>query len=119
MRLRGVYRSRSDSERGITRRIDSQGMDRSFAMFAESLRHGDRLNAAFFAAFSYDCDTRFAAIACPTAVIATQSFLLEATRQAAANITGAKLTERADITRAVVDEAALPTALEVNKFLAT
>lgn len=105
-------------ERGITRRIDSQGMERSFAMFVEQLRHGEAMNAGFHAAFEYDLETRLQALAHPTTILATQSGLLDATRRAADLIAGSVLDERLDITRAVLDEAAQPTAGVVKQALA-
>ncbi|WFL76346.1 alpha/beta fold hydrolase [Altererythrobacter arenosus] len=104
-------------ERGITRRIESQGMDRSFAMFVEQLRHGEAMNAGFHAGFSYEVEDRLARIAHPATVIATQSGLLDATRRAARLIPQARLVERLDITRAVLDEAAAETASEVLRAL--
>jgi pimeloyl-ACP methyl ester carboxylesterase len=100
-------------ERGITRRIESQGMERSFEMFVEHLRHGEAMNAGFHAGFTYAVEERLPALAHPTAIIATQSILLEATQRAAQLIPGAELIERTDITRAVLDEAAEPIAAQV------
>lgn len=104
-------------ERGITRRIESQGMERSFAMFVEQLRHGEAMNAGFHAGFSYPVAERLGAMAHPTTVIATQSMLLEPSRRAASLIPNANLVERLDITRAVLDEAAEPVAAEVLEHL--
>ncbi|MDJ0643184.1 MAG: alpha/beta hydrolase [Erythrobacter sp.] len=100
-------------ERGIARRIESQGMERSFEMFVEQLRHGEAMNAGFHAGFSYPVEDRLAANSHPVSIIATQSMLLEPSRRAASLIPGAKLIERLDITRAVLDEAADPIADEV------
>ncbi len=100
-------------ERGITRRIETNGLDRSFAMFVEQLRHGEAMNAGFHAGFSYPVEERLAAVSHPTTVIATQSMLLEPSRRAASLIPGARLVERLDITRAVLDEAAEVMAQEV------
>ena len=100
-------------ERGITRRVESQGLQRSFAMFVEQLRHGEMMNAGFHAGFSYPVEERLAAATHPTAVIATRSMLLEPSRRAASLIPGAHLIERLDITRAVLDEAAEPMAQQV------
>lgn len=100
-------------ERGITRRVESQGMERSFEMFVEQLRHGEAMNAGFHAGFTYPVEERFAAVDHPTTIIATQSMLLEPSRRAASLIPDARLVERLDITRAVLDEAAEPIAAEV------
>ncbi len=93
-------------DRGITRRIESQGMERSFEMFVEQLRHGERMNAGFHAGFTYPIEERLSALTHATTVIASQSMLLGASRRAADLIPDAKLVERLDITRAVLDEAA-------------
>ena len=100
-------------ERGITRRIESQGMARSFEMFVEQLRHGEAMNAGFHAGFTYPVEERFPAVTHPTTIIASQSMLVEPSRRAASLIPQAKLVERLDITRAVLDEAAEPIAAEV------
>ncbi len=100
-------------ERGITRRVESQGMARSFEMFVEQLRHGEAMNAGFHAGFMYPVEDRLAAVDHPTTIIATQSMLLEPSRRAASLIPATRLVERLDITRAVVDEAAGPIAAEV------
>jgi pimeloyl-ACP methyl ester carboxylesterase len=104
-------------ERGISRRVDSQGMDRSWEMFVETLRHGRGMNAAFHAGFSYDVEGRFGAVGHDALVLASQSMLLEPSRRAAKLIRTAQLVERLDITRAVLDEAATITAAEVLGFL--
>lgn len=100
-------------ERGITKRIESQGMERSFEMFVEHLRHGEAMNAGFHAGFSYPVEERLTKVTHPTAIIATQSMLLEATRRSATLIPNARLVERLDIKRAVLDEAAEVTAEQV------
>ncbi len=99
------------------RRIESQGMGRSFAMFVEQLRHGEAMNAGFHAGFSYPLEDRLARVGGDVTVLASQSGLLEATRRAAGLIQGAKLVERLDITRAVLDEAAPVTANAVLAIL--
>ena len=104
-------------ERGITRRIESQGMVRSFQMFVEQLRHGEAMNAGFHAGFSYDVEGRLSQVEHPTTIIASQSALLDATRRSAKLMPTATLVERLDITRAVLDEAAKQTAAEVLRAL--
>lgn len=102
---------------GMTKRVDSQGIDRSFEMFTEQLRHGAAMNAAFHAAFTYDVEGRLPLLSRPALILATQSGLLEATRRAAGLIPSARLVERLDIKRAVLDEAAEKTATEILHFL--
>lgn len=104
-------------ERGMTKRIASQTLDRSFAMFTEQLRPGRLMNKAFHAAFSYDVDARLPAVTHETLILASQSALLGATRHAAEIMPNATLVERLDIKRAVLDEAAEETAAEIVKFL--
>lgn len=104
-------------DRGMTKRLASQGPDRSFDMFVEQLRHGKNMNAAFHAGFSYDVDGKLPQVAHPTLILASQSALLEATHRASKLIPTAKLVERPDIARAVLDEAAAITASEVLMFL--
>ncbi len=104
-------------DRGITKRIESQGIDRSWEMFVETLRNGREMNAAFHAGFTYDVEGQLAKINRPTMVFASQSMLLEPSRRAAQLIQGAKLVERLDITRAVLDEAAEETATHVLEYL--
>jgi pimeloyl-ACP methyl ester carboxylesterase len=105
-------------ERGVTRRIESQGLARSFDLFAELARSGGGMNAAFQAAASYDCASRFPLLVAPLTIIATQSPLLSASRAAALAVPQARLVERLDIARAVLDEAAAPIAAEVRRVLA-
>lgn len=102
---------------GVTKRLQSQPMDRAFEMFVEQLRQGARMNDAFVAAFSYEWEKSLPNVKTNTLVIATQSPLLDPSRNAAAIIPNARLIERLDITRAVLDEAAEKTAAEVLTFL--
>ncbi|MEO9633303.1 MAG: alpha/beta hydrolase [Parasphingorhabdus sp.] len=104
-------------DRGMTKRLASQGPDRSFEIFVEQLRHGQHMNAAFHAAFSYDVEIRLPLVLCPTLILATQSMLLDATRRGAGLMPTARLVERLDIKRAVLDEAAGATAAEIMCFL--
>ncbi len=104
-------------ERGMTKRIESQTLDRSFEMFTEQLRPGRLMNKAFHAAFSYDVDARLPAVTHEALILASQSGLLDATRHAADIMPGATLVERLDVKRAVLDEAAEVTAAEILKFL--
>ncbi|MEO9470070.1 MULTISPECIES: alpha/beta hydrolase [Sphingomonadales] len=104
-------------KRGITNRIDSQGPDRSFEMFTEQLRPGRHMHCAFHAAFTYDVYGRLPQVQHPTLALATQSELLDATRWAGQNMPPAKLVERLDINRAVLDEAAETIASEIIQFL--
>ena len=105
-------------ELSVTRHIESQGIDRAFDMFAEHLRHGRAMNAAFHAGFSYDVEGRLPQVTRPTTVIASQSGLLDAMRRTAELVSDARLVERLDIKRAVLDEAAAQTATSILEALA-
>lgn len=104
-------------ERGMTKRIESQTLERSFEMFTEQLRPGRLMNKAFHAAFSYDVDAKLPTISHETMILASQSGLLDATRHAVDIMPSATLVERLDIKRAVLDEAAEKTATEILNFL--
>lgn len=101
----------------FVKRIEAQGVEQSFALFAEHLRAGIMANQAFAAAFAYPWEERFPSHAHETLVIASQSMLLDGTIRAAGLLPNAKLVERRDITRFVLDEAASLTAQEVLNFL--
>ena len=102
---------------GVTKRIESQSLERAFGMFVEMLRPGANMNDAFAAAYSYEWESVFPKIETTTLVLATQSVLLEPSRLGASHLGNARLVERLDIKRAVLDEAAAETAEEVLKFL--
>ena len=102
---------------GITRRINSQPLTRAFEMFVEMLRPAHSMRDAFTAAYSYTWEEVFPRINTQVLMLATQSMLLESTRLGARSLANAKLVERLDITRAVLDEAAADTAEEVLRFL--
>ncbi len=104
-------------KRGMTKRIESQTLDRSFEMFTEQLRPGRLMNKAFHAAFSYGVDAKLPKVSHETLIVATQSGLLNATRHAAEIMPDASFIQRLDIKRAVLDEAAEITAAEALKFL--
>ena len=104
-------------KRGIITRLEAQGPARALEMFAEQLRAGRDMHAAFDAAFTYDVYGRMPQISHETLVFASQSEMLEATRWAAANIPGAKLVERLNITKGVLDQLAEETAKEIIRFL--
>jgi len=105
-------------ERGITRRVESQGIERSFEMFVEQLRAARTMNAAFEAAHKYDCLARLPCVQKPVTVIASQSPLLAASRRAAAELPMSTLIERLDIKRAVLDEAPERIARDIMNALA-
>lgn len=97
-------------DRAVTSRTETQPLSRSLEMFADQVAAGDRQNATFHAAFTYNVEDCFARLSAPTTIIATQSMLLEPSRRAARLIEGARLVERLDIQRSVLDEHAEQTA---------
>ncbi len=101
----------------VTKRLETQPLERSFAMFADSASNGPRINATFHAAFTYDVEGRFGALETPTGIIATKSGLLEPTRHAAQLISQSAFKERLDITSSVLDQNASETASEILAFL--
>jgi pimeloyl-ACP methyl ester carboxylesterase len=78
---------------------------------------GDISHWAFHAAFTYDATDAFHRTSVPGAIIATESSLLEPTRQAALLLSGLEFSERRDITRRVFGESAQLTAAAVNQLL--
>ncbi|MEM9532474.1 MAG: alpha/beta hydrolase [Pseudomonadota bacterium] len=90
-------------EFNVAGKAERIGLDRGFELFVEQARAARGMNAAFHAAFSYDVETRLAAVSRPTLIVATQSSLLETTRRTAELIPGAHLVERLEITRDVLD----------------
>ena len=104
-------------ERGITRRLASQSIERAFALFTEHMRHGSAMHAGFYAGFTYELEARLPQVTHPTTIIASQSGLLDATRRSAMLMPSATLVERLDITRAVLDQAAPETAKSVLEAL--
>ncbi len=94
----------------VTKRLDDMPLSRAYELFVEQARAGEGTNAAFRAAFSYPCEDRFSTMMHSTTIIATQSGLLEASRNAAKAMPHAALVERLDIKRSVMEEAALQIA---------
>ena len=90
----------------IASRLGHVPMDRAFELFAEHLRVGRRDALGFAAAFSYDCDGRFAKLDGDIVVLGTTSGLLDATRAAAAAINNVRLIEALEITAAVFESGA-------------
>ena len=102
---------------GVVKRLESQPIARAFEMFVEQLRPGVDMNAAFGAAFSFAWEEKLPTVTTETLVIATRSPLFGPSLAAAEIIQSSSLIERTDIKRAVLDEAAVVTAAEVNRFL--
>ncbi|CAM3649712.1 alpha/beta hydrolase [Litorimonas haliclonae] len=84
-------------DRAVTQRRAGINEDRAFELWVETLRSGRFQSDLFRAAFAYDCEKEFPDFDRLVTVIATQSGLLEATRQAAELLPKANLIERLDI----------------------
>jgi pimeloyl-ACP methyl ester carboxylesterase len=82
-----------------------------------SAEPGDISHWAFHAAFTYDATDAVRRTSVPGAIIATESSLLEPTRQAALLLSGLEFSERLDITRRVFGESVQLTAAAVNQLL--
>lgn len=101
----------------VIKRKEDFGITRAFDLWAESLRAGTRRNAIFQAAFAYELADVLENLDYPLHMIATQSFLLEATRKASKITKNASLIERTDIEKAVFDKFAGTLAAEINGIL--
>lgn len=94
----GLPSSIQDSyDKAVTQRRAGLSEERAFALWAESLRSGAFQADLFRAAFGYDWKQNLSNFERPVKIIATQSGLLEATRQAAEVFPKTCLTERLDI----------------------
>lgn len=98
-------------------RRETQGAKQAFALFAEILRSGEGQDRAFLAAANYPWEERLPKVRAQVLALATQSILLEQTRVAAKMLPGAKLHERLDVTRSVLDENAQSIAADIDAFL--
>ena len=101
----------------VTKRVDVQPLDQCYALFADSIGNGPRINATFNAAFSYDVEGRLGALDTGATILATQSSLLEASRRAASLIPSSKLVEALEIKRSVLDENAAQTSALIQTIL--
>lgn len=101
----------------VAAKLDAMPLPRAVELLAEQLRVSENSHFAFRAAFSYCCDVQMARMQLPVTVIATQSFLLQATRDCAQCIPGAQLVERLDITRAVFEKGAPQISESINTLL--
>lgn len=97
-------------ESSVTKRQQTQSLEECLGFFADTVSAGSLMNATFHAAFTYAVEDKFAAVGHPTAVIATQSSLLEPSRRTAQMIGHASLTECLHITSSVLNQNARETA---------
>lgn len=101
----------------VTKRLNTQSLAHSLAMFADTVGNGPRINATFHAAFTYDVESNFNDLQGPTTIIASQSALLEPSRRAARLISESVLIELLDVKRSVLDEHAEIIARTVRSAL--
>lgn len=101
----------------VTKRLDTQPIEHCYAMFADTVGNGPRMNATFHAAFTYDVEAKLGALPGTTTILATQSALLEPSRRAATLIPDCTLIERLDIQKSVLDANAETTAAAVREIL--
>ncbi|MDJ0749999.1 MAG: alpha/beta fold hydrolase [Woeseiaceae bacterium] len=92
----------------VASRLEHVALPRAFELFVEHLRAGIDDHLAFAAAFSYDCESRFAELDADVVVLATDSGMLHATRDAARAIKGATLVDVPEVTTAVFEAGAQP-----------
>ena len=102
----------------VTKRLTTQPIDECYALFADTVGNGPRINATFHAAFTYDVDTRLAALKGGAVILATQSSLLEPSRRAARLIQEAELLEVPEIQGSVLNQNAKRTAKAVLAAMA-
>ena len=102
---------------GFKSRLETQDKDQAIRLFAEEIRAGREINAAFFAAFTYPWIERMPDVSTPTMVLATQSSLLDGSRVLANTIPGAELLERLDVTKSVLDQSAETIAHDIIAYL--
>ena len=97
----------------MTKRLETQPLAQSLAMFADTVGNGPRMNATFHAAFTYDVEASLSSLNANATIIATQSSLLDPSRRAADIIPDCQLVELLEISRSVLDENAETTAATI------
>ncbi len=101
----------------ISSRIEHVPLARAFELFAEHLRAGDCDYMGFEAAFSFDCEGRFAELDADVVVLATQSGLHAPSERAAAVIPAAVFTDVPEVTTAVFESGAPAIAKRIIEAL--
>lgn len=96
----------SDWNFSLVKRLEHVPLARGFELFVDQISSGERVNAAFHAAFSYPCEQRLAAMSHPTLVIATKAGLHAESLGAAQCIPAATLIDKSDIDVAVLEKGA-------------
>jgi len=90
-------------QKEVIKRKDDIGLDRAYNMWVETLRSGPHHLSAFQAAFTYNCEGKFAALKSHVYVVATTSGLRQATLKAAEDLPDATLMDCPEITKAVFE----------------
>jgi|SaaInlStandDraft_1057018.scaffolds.fasta_scaffold81773_1 pimeloyl-ACP methyl ester carboxylesterase len=90
-------------EKSVINRSVAISKTRAFELWVEGLRSGAFKQDAFRAAFAYDAQAEFSRINNKISIIATQSDLLESSREAAKSIPQASLVEYPDISAPVFE----------------
>ena len=103
----------------VASRIDDVPLPRALELFAEHIRVGAHDWFAFDAAFSYDCESRFAALDADVVCLATQSGLHGPTVSAAQAIPGARLVDVPEVTTAVFESGAENISKRIHEALDT
>ena len=92
-------------------------LPRAYENFVDMIASGERLNATYRAAFSYDSANALPKIDKPATFIATRAGLFDETRRASETTPAARLVTLEEITVAVLDKGAQSIADVVNRVL--
>lgn len=106
-------------DRAVVSRRATQPIGQRLALFAEMVASGSDLHRMFDAAFSYPVEERFARLAVPVTVIATNGSLKEPTHRAASLLPAASLSACDHISGSVLDAHAAQTAAVVESALSS
>ena len=106
-------------EFNIDSRIGDVPLERAFELFVEHLRTGNNSTLGFHAAFTYPCEEQFPKIQHPVLVIATQSGLLQPSREAARKLQNCSLVECLNIQSAVMETGIEEIAQTTCSYLST
>jgi pimeloyl-ACP methyl ester carboxylesterase len=101
----------------VVKRREAIGETRALELWIESLRAGPRYNDPFQAAFGFDGEAAVKSIGAQIEFIATQSNLLEPTRQASKLAPSSRLTELPDIEGNVFETGAPKIASTIHRII--
>lgn len=97
----------------VSRNLPDLTLNRSYELFIEQARAGERERWGFKAAFDYPCEQQFAKVKTPTTIIATESGLKTPTKAASEVIRHAGFKQRTDINALVFEKHAKDIAAEL------